>query len=173
MLISTATSFSLASIFTEFFDSTTDEPAPVRSATARFFFVGELFTADNELDDGFRSVDNWRRLVGDTEFLFALIESCRDGVATFTLLSVNGTFDMLLMPSFLLRFCAFSKTLWKQYEKEQNIQMSAANFNEILIESWPCKFQRQSMVTVVLLLLLFSHSFDRKTIELNGIFQLI
>lgn len=127
MLISTATSFSLASIFSEFFDSASDEPAPVRKAIARFFFVGELFTADDDVvaDDGncLRSVDNWRRFVGDTEDVFDLIESCLDGVVTLTLFSVNGTFDILLMPSFLLRFCAFSKTLCKNV-KNVKVKMS-------------------------------------------------
>lgn len=69
----------------------------VRNATARFF-------TDGDVVDGLRSVDG--RRFGDA--VFDLVECCRDGV-DLTLLSVNGTFDILLMPSFLLRFCALSR----------------------------------------------------------------
>lgn len=56
IFISTATSFSLASMFSVFFDSTNDEVLPpftVRNATARFFVDGD----DESDDDGFRSDD--------------------------------------------------------------------------------------------------------------------
>lgn len=98
MFISTATSFSLASIFSELFDSTNDEPPAVRNANARFFLVGELFTATVD-DDVLRSAD-WRRFDGDADAGFDRTESCRDGVVTLELFSVNGIFDTLLMPSF-------------------------------------------------------------------------
>lgn len=100
MLISTAKSFSFASKFSVFFDFSTDvEPPPLpRDATARFLMVGD---ADN--DEDFRLIDDWPpRFDGEAEAA-APFDLIADGVATMTLLSVN-TFDILLMPSRLLRF---------------------------------------------------------------------
>lgn len=94
ILISNAKStFSFASMFIGLAMSCT-----VRNATARFLKFGDAAV------DGFRSFD--ARRFGETVFDF--IDCCRVGVAD-TLLSVSGTFDILLMPSFLLRFCALSK----------------------------------------------------------------
>lgn len=110
MLISTATSFSLVSMFSDFFDfSINDEPL-LTPPTARFFMVGD---ADN--DDDFRLIDDWPRFDGDADAAapFDFIESFfndAEGVVTFALLSVN-TFDILLMPSLLLRFWTLSKIL--------------------------------------------------------------
>lgn len=114
MLISTATSFSLVSMLSEFFDfSIDDEPPPPRETTARFLMVGD---ADN--DDDFRLVDDWLCFDGDADAdadaaPFDFIESRfngADGVATLALLSVN-TFDILLIPSRLLRFWTLSSIL--------------------------------------------------------------
>lgn len=103
MFISNAKStFSFASKFSVFFVSET-ELFTVRNATARFFVDGE------ELD-AVCSVDG--RRFGE---FFAFTDCCLDGVA-FALLSLNGTFDILLMPSFLLRFCAFSKNFYNLHQ---------------------------------------------------------
>lgn len=115
IFISTATSFSLASIFNVFFDSTNDKllpPFAVRNAMARFLVDGDD-DSDDDADAGFRSDDAWRRCFdGDADDGFDdFMESC------LTLFSANGTFDILLMPSFLLRFCALSKILYRKMEK--------------------------------------------------------
>lgn len=102
MLISRAKStFSFASMFNAFFVSPT-ELFTVRSATARFF------DNDGDVNDCLRSVDV--RRLGEADVVFAFVEFCRDGVP-MTLLSDNGTFDILLMPSFLLRSCALFRNL--------------------------------------------------------------
>lgn len=100
MLISTAKSFSLPSIFSDLLDFSTNNEPP------RFLIVGD------PINDG----DDRQCFEGDDAVVVF------DGVVPFvtlTLFSVNGTFDILLMPSFLLRFCALSKNLcWVSKRKK-------------------------------------------------------
>lgn len=53
---------------------------------------------------------------GEAVAPFDFIDTWRAGVALFALLGVNGTFDMLLIPSFLLRFWTLSKHFYGFYK---------------------------------------------------------
>lgn len=103
MFISNAKStFSFVSMLTDFFRS--KSTLLLRNVTARFLDNGDTgFVVVN----CFCSLDT--RRFGDDDADFDDFSAFLTGVSFTLLLGVNGTFDISLIPSFLLRFCALSR----------------------------------------------------------------